>query len=145
MDLNDALKHILPEGEYDDLSLILDGSNLHTRIVNGAIMLSGPLDFIVKNGEEVGLSEIIDVSIDFEFALKNFSITSYIRAEADGDDMADLCYSLIQKLILTPWNDSFKDGKPLSDFEPRLAMASGILADTTAEFDGFYVGFLIAG
>lgn len=41
----------------------------------------------------------------------------------------------------------FRHGKALSDFEERLAMAGGILADTTAEFrvDGFMQGWLYAG
>lgn len=148
MDLSETLRHILPSHEnFADLSVILDASNLHSRIVNGAIIFSGPLDFTIKGGEVEAFSTSVDLVMTAEFALKNFSVTSYISGQAEGNDMADLVHSALQQLILGPWNNMFKFGKPLSDFEERLSMAGGILADTTAEFkvDGFMQGWLYAG
>lgn len=139
---------LLPKDKLHYLSLTLDTTGLHTRVIDGAMMISGPLEFIVKNNDDLVTSVSGDLVATFEFALKNFAITSNLEVEIeDSSDDHKALTSILQSLIADPWNDMFASGKPLKDFEERLEMAGGILADTTAEFrvDGFRQGWLYGG
>ena len=142
------MTNLLPKDKLHYLSLTLDTSGLHTRVIDGAMMISGPLEFIVKNNDDLVTSVSGDLVATFEFSLKNFAITSNLEVEIeDSSDDNKTLTSILTSLIADPWNDMFANGKPLSDFEERLKMAGGILADTTAEFrvDGFRQGWLYGG
>lgn len=53
MNLSEEFMDILPAFHEGDLSLTFDGSNLHTKVVNGALIVNGPLNFMVKDGETI--------------------------------------------------------------------------------------------
>ena len=134
-----------------DLSLTLDPTQLRVEVVNEDLHISGPLDIIVKSDDSIIMSYTGDLVGTLEFSLKNFAITSSLELEIEDTlkEHRKLTH-LLRHLLANPWTEMFEDGKPLSDFEERLRMAGGILADTTINFkntDGegwLYGGFLLA-
>ena len=156
MDLLDLLDPLIPnslEKEFlqGDLSLTLDPTQLQVKVVNDGLHVVGPLDIIVKSDDIIITNYTSDLVGTLAFSLKNFAITSTLdlKIEDTLNEHRKLTH-LLRHLLANPWTEMFEDGKPLSDFEERLKMAGGILADTTINFKNtgeegwLYGGFLLA-
>ena len=109
MDLQSTLDELIPHEKLHYLTLTLDTAGLHTRVLDGAIIASGPLDFIVKNQDELVYTVSADVVATFEFALKNFVITSRLEVEVEENQVLT---KILKDLIADPWTQMFKDGLP---------------------------------